>query len=85
MSSNFNDGLGETSTDSGEFNSDGTNMTLDDQTFAVTHNGDVLTLVNADELQIALAHIKKHEANVKIAYEDIIWALINTKEFQLFL
>lgn len=36
---------------------------------------------NADELQIALAHIKKHESNVKIAYEDIIWALINTKEF----
>ena len=36
---------------------------------------------NADELQIALAHIKKHEANVKVAYEDIIWALINTKEF----
>ncbi|MBC8289221.1 MAG: DUF1553 domain-containing protein, partial [Planctomycetes bacterium] len=36
---------------------------------------------NTDESQIALAHIKKHEANVKIAYEDIIWALINTKEF----
>jgi hypothetical protein len=35
----------------------------------------------ADELQIALAHIKKHEANTKIAYEDIVWALINTKEF----
>lgn len=34
-----------------------------------------------DELQIALAHIKKHEANEKIAYEDIVWALINTKEF----
>ena len=36
---------------------------------------------NGDELEIALAHIKKHEANVKIAYEDIAWALINTKEF----
>ena len=36
---------------------------------------------NDDELQIALAHIQKHEANVKIAYEDITWALINTKEF----
>lgn len=36
---------------------------------------------NSDELQIAMAHIKKHEANVKIAYEDITWALINTKEF----
>ncbi|HLQ43998.1 MAG TPA: DUF1549 and DUF1553 domain-containing protein, partial [Planctomycetaceae bacterium] len=36
---------------------------------------------NADELKIALAHITKHEANPKIAYEDILWALINTKEF----
>ncbi len=36
---------------------------------------------NADELKIALAHIAKHEANPKIAYEDILWALINTKEF----
>lgn len=34
-----------------------------------------------DELQIAMAHIQKHDANVKIAYEDIVWALINTKEF----
>jgi hypothetical protein len=36
---------------------------------------------NKEEMAIALAHIKKHDANVKIAYEDIIWALINTKEF----
>lgn len=36
---------------------------------------------NADELKIALAHIAKHEANPKIAFEDILWALINTKEF----
>ena len=35
----------------------------------------------ADELGIALAHITKNEANKKLAYEDIIWALINTKEF----
>ena len=34
-----------------------------------------------DELNIALAHITKNEANKKAAYEDIIWALINTKEF----
>lgn len=34
-----------------------------------------------DELNIALAHITKNEANKKLAYEDIIWALINTKEF----
>lgn len=36
---------------------------------------------NGDELKIAMAHIAKHEANPKIAYEDILWALINTKEF----
>lgn len=29
----------------------------------------------------ALAHIKKHEANKKLAYENILWALLNTKEF----
>ncbi len=34
-----------------------------------------------DEMKIALAHIQKHEAAPKTAYEDIIWALINTKEF----
>lgn len=36
---------------------------------------------SSDELQIALAHIQKHDADPKTAYEDIIWALINTKEF----
>jgi hypothetical protein len=36
---------------------------------------------NSDEMKIALAHLAKHEANPKIAYEDILWALINTKEF----
>jgi hypothetical protein len=35
----------------------------------------------SDELGIALAHIAKHKDNPKIAYEDIVWALINTKEF----
>jgi len=33
------------------------------------------------ELDIALAHVAKHEKDTKIAYEDIVWALINTKEF----
>ncbi len=33
------------------------------------------------ELAIALEHIKKNEKNVKVAYEDILWALVNTKEF----
>jgi hypothetical protein len=36
---------------------------------------------DAQELQIALNHLKKHEQNKKIAWEDIVWALINTKEF----
>ena len=39
----------------------------------------------AEELKIALAHIEKHEknekSNAKVAYEDIVWALLNTKEF----
>ena len=30
---------------------------------------------------IALAHINKNEKDPKRAYEDIVWALINTKEF----
>ena len=34
----------------------------------------------ADELAIALAHIERHE-NKQQAYEDILWALVNTKEF----
>lgn len=34
----------------------------------------------ADEGQIALAHIEKLE-NKQQAYEDILWALVNTKEF----
>ena len=36
---------------------------------------------DAEETQIAVAHIEKHKDDVKIAYEDILWALINTKEF----
>jgi hypothetical protein len=35
----------------------------------------------ANDLRVALAHIEKHAANKKMAYEDILWALINTKEF----
>jgi Protein of unknown function (DUF1553) len=35
----------------------------------------------SDELGIALAHIEKHKDNPKVAYEDIVWALVNTKEF----
>jgi hypothetical protein len=37
---------------------------------------------SADHLQLALAHINRHAQNKRIAYENILWALINTKEFQ---
>lgn len=34
-----------------------------------------------EEVAIAMAHVTKNEEDPKRAYEDIIWALINTKEF----
>jgi hypothetical protein len=34
-----------------------------------------------DQLNMALAHIGQHPENKKLAYENIIWALLNTKEF----
>ena len=37
---------------------------------------------NAEELEVALAYLKKHADNVRRGYEDVVWALINTKEFQ---
>jgi Protein of unknown function (DUF1549)/Protein of unknown function (DUF1553) len=35
-----------------------------------------------EQMNVALAHINKYAQNKKIAYENILWALINTKEFQ---
>jgi hypothetical protein len=35
----------------------------------------------AEEMSIALAHIDKNQDAPQRAYEDILWALINTKEF----
>jgi hypothetical protein len=35
-----------------------------------------------EQLQFALEHIHKNEKQKKIAYENILWALLNTKEFQ---
>jgi hypothetical protein len=35
----------------------------------------------SDQLEMAIAHITKHEKTKKQAYENLIWALINTKEF----
>ncbi|MFO1000701.1 MAG: DUF1553 domain-containing protein [Planctomycetaceae bacterium] len=37
---------------------------------------------NAEELEVAIAYIRKHSDNVRRGYEDVVWALINTKEFQ---
>jgi hypothetical protein len=34
-----------------------------------------------DKLALALEHIAKHEKNKKLAYENIIWALLNSKGF----
>ena len=36
---------------------------------------------NKDQKAAALAHIAKHSANKKLAYENILWALMNSKEF----
>jgi hypothetical protein len=36
---------------------------------------------SAEKLKLALEHIAKHEKNKKMAYENIIWALLNTKAF----
>ncbi len=37
---------------------------------------------NAEELEVAVSYLKKHADNVRRGYEDVVWALINTKEFQ---
>jgi len=34
-----------------------------------------------EDMKAALDHLKKYESNKKGAYENILWALINTKEF----
>jgi hypothetical protein len=34
-----------------------------------------------EHLQIALAHCERHAADKRVAYQNILWALINTKEF----
>jgi hypothetical protein len=36
---------------------------------------------NAEQMRLALENVALHASNRRIAYENIIWALINTKEF----
>ncbi|HMF16393.1 MAG TPA: DUF1549 domain-containing protein, partial [Gemmataceae bacterium] len=36
---------------------------------------------NPEHLRLALEHIGRHAANKQVAYENLLWALINTKEF----
>jgi len=36
---------------------------------------------SAEHLQIAMSHVERHATNKKLAYENLLWALINTKEF----
>ncbi len=34
-----------------------------------------------EHLQVSLRHIEKYSSNKRDAYENLLWALINTKEF----
>jgi hypothetical protein len=34
-----------------------------------------------EHLRVALEHLERHATNKKVAYENLLWALINTKEF----
>src|SRR5581483_5226916 len=36
---------------------------------------------SAEHLQVALEHINRNPMNKKLAYENLLWALVNTKEF----
>jgi hypothetical protein len=38
-------------------------------------------LPSPEHRQVAIEHINRHATNKKLAYENILWALLNTKEF----
>ena len=53
---------------------------LDDAPFVISQRA--IPMLVKDELEVATAYIDKAEKEKKQhAFEDIIWALINTKEF----
>ena len=35
-----------------------------------------------EHLQFALEHIERHAADKRVAYQNLLWSLLNTKEFQ---
>ena len=43
--------------------------------------GQFTAAANPRQLQLALEHLEANAKNKKAAYENILWALINTKEF----
>jgi Protein of unknown function (DUF1553)/Protein of unknown function (DUF1549) len=36
---------------------------------------------SSEHMEVAMEHINRHAQNKKLAYENIVWALLNTKEF----
>ena len=38
-------------------------------------------LPSPEQKTAALEHLKRHSANRKLAFENILWALVNTREF----
>ena len=38
-------------------------------------------LPSAEQKKAALAHLERHAKESKVGYENILWALLNTKEF----
>jgi len=37
---------------------------------------------SSGEMEAAMAHLSANSSNKRVAFEDILWALVNAKEFQ---